>query len=247
MAMDDAIAQAVGGGGASATLRFYAWSRPTLSVGCLQRLRDAADLEACRRLRVDVVRRPTGGRAVLHHREVTYSLSVPLEGVWRRLSVTDSFRLVGAGLVAGLGRLGVEARLESATGGRSERHGDGACFRVHHMPAILVGDRKLLGSAQRRWETVLLQHGSLLLDLDLELQRAVFPSWPARGDGGVVGLGALLGSPPPRCRVEAALREGLASVLGVRFVPDGVTEEERGQADRLARERYGSADWTWNR
>ena len=246
MAMDDAIARAVGAGYAPPTLRFFTWRRPTLSLGCLQRARDAADVDACTRLRVAVVRRPTGGRAVLHHHELTYSLCLPLRGIWRRVSVADSFRLVGEGLVAGLRCLGVEARLGEGPGGSPGPDRAGACFQVRRMPAILVDDRKLIGSAQRRWDTVMLQHGSLLLDLDLDLHRAVFPAWPGHPrESGVTWLAALLGEAPTRSAVEAAMQAGLEKALAARLVADEVTPEERQEADRLVREQYGLPTWTW--
>lgn len=246
MAMDDAIARAVGAGCVPPTLRFFAWRRPTLSLGCLQRARDAADVDACTRLRVEVVRRPTGGRAVLHHHELTYSLCLPLRGIWRRVSVAESFRLVGEGLVAGLRCLGVEAWLGEGPGGSPGPDRAGACFQVRRMPAILADGRKLIGSAQRRWDTVMLQHGSLLLDLDLDLQRAVFPAWPDHPrESGVTWLAALLGEAPTRSAVEAAMQAGLEETLAARLVSGEVTSEERQEADRLVREQYGLPTWTW--
>jgi lipoate-protein ligase A len=246
MAMDDAIARAVGAGCAPPTLRFFAWRQPTLSLGCLQRARDAADMDECTRLRVDVVRRPTGGRAVLHDHELTYSLCLPLRGIWRRLSVAESFRLVGEGLVAGVRCLGIDARLGEGPGGVPGSDRAGACFQVRRMPAILVDGRKLIGSAQRRWDAVMLQHGSLLLDLDLDLHRTVFPAWPGHPkESGVTWLAALLGEVPTRSAVEAAMQAGLETTLAARLVSGEATSEERREADRLVRDQYGLPTWTW--
>jgi lipoate-protein ligase A len=104
MAVDEAIARAVGDGMAPATLRFYTWSAPTVSLGYLQKTPGGVDLAACGEQGIAVVRRVTGGRAVLHAAELTYSVAVPLEGAWRSLSVGESFALFCRGLIAGLAR-----------------------------------------------------------------------------------------------------------------------------------------------
>jgi lipoate-protein ligase A len=92
----------------------------------------------------------------------------------------------------------------------------------------------------------MLQHGSLLLDLDLDLQRAVFPAWPDHPrESGVTWLAALLGEAPTRSAVEAAMQAGLEETLAARLVSGEVTSEERQEADRLVREQYGLPTWTW--
>jgi lipoate-protein ligase A len=248
MAVDEAIARSVGTGQAPPTVRFYAWHPRTVSLGFLQRADGAVAVEACRRLGVAVVRRPTGGRAVLHDRELTYSLCLPLDDVWGRLTVAESFRLTSQGLLAGLRRLGVPAVLadgadESRTAEKTE-----ACFQLRRMPAILVRGRKLLGSAQRRWNTVLLQHGSLLIDVDVGIHQRVFPTWTRDGStDGVTGLTAVLADVPPRAVLETALLRGWREVLGVSWQPAELTAGEREEAERLVRMRYGDPVWTWRR
>ena len=99
MAIDEAIARAVAEGRSPSTLRFYGWREPTVSLGYLQRSCGAVDRAACGRLGVAIVRRPTGGRAVLHARELTYSAAVPMEGPWGALGVDASFFRMGQALV----------------------------------------------------------------------------------------------------------------------------------------------------
>jgi lipoate-protein ligase A len=193
-----------------------------------------------------VVRRPTGGRAVLHDDELTYSVCVPLDGFWGRVSVTESFRLIGTGLVLGLRRLGVAASLGECGGGAPARDRAAACFQMPRMPAVLTAGRKLVGSAQRRWETALLQHGSLLLGVDLEMHQAVFPAWPRDDPSrGVTWLNALLPEAPRRVDTERALMDGWAEVLSVRGGPGDLTGLERQEAERLVVARYGNPAWTW--
>jgi lipoate-protein ligase A len=248
MALDEAVAQAVAQRSVAPTLRFYAWSRPTVSVGCLQPARDAVERTVCARRSVGIVRRPTGGRAVLHDAELTYCACVPSDGVWGRLSVEESFRRFSEALVAGLRRLGVVAALGPADSGRRTSDQGGACFQMPRMPAVLVSGRKLIGSAQRRWNGVILQHGSLLLDLDLEMHQAVFPSWPRdEPDRGVTCLRSLVGVVPERRHIERALLAGWTEGLGVFGVPGTLTRREREEAERLVTTRYGTPAWTWRR
>ncbi|HCW50627.1 MAG TPA: hypothetical protein DGR79_00940, partial [Clostridiales bacterium] len=168
MAVDEAVARSVAAGNAPPTLRFYRWRPPAVSLGYFQDAAEAVDLEACRAEGVSVVRRLTGGRAVLHDREVTYSVVVP--SALLPDSVVESYRLLAEGLVTGLRALGYRAYLAPE---RPERAGDpgpgvpgAACFEVPSSYEILVGGRKVVGSAQVRRAGVILQHGSIMLELD---------------------------------------------------------------------------------
>ncbi|MEK7205305.1 MAG: lipoate--protein ligase family protein, partial [candidate division NC10 bacterium] len=253
MAVDEAIARAVGDGLAPATLRFYTWSAPTVSLGYLQKTPGGVDLAACREQGIAVVRRVTGGRAVLHAAEVTYSLAVPLEGAWRSLSVGESFALFCRGLIAGLALVGVAAEVgegdtEPAGASKVGSREAGACFLLRGMPAILVGGRKLIGSAQRRWDRSLLQHGSLLLDFDSHLHQAIFPAW-SRTDptAGITCLRSLLGRLPTTGELMSALAAGWGDVFGRPCVTGDLGPEEQRTATALADARYRSAEWTFQR
>jgi lipoate-protein ligase A len=143
--------------GAPPVLRFYRWSGPALSLGRFQP-EDDVDRDACWQRGVEVVRRPTGGRALLHGADLTYAVAMPrpageaghIEALYRRLA--------GA-LIAGLAELGVTATIGSDRGASGP-----ACFSVAQGADLRVGDRKLCGSAQVQRGGVVLQHGSILLD-----------------------------------------------------------------------------------
>jgi lipoate-protein ligase A len=248
MAVDEAIARAVGDGLAPATLRFYAWSAPTVSLGYLQRAPGGVDLAACRRRGIGLVRRITGGRAVLHADELTYSVAAPLRGPWRTLSVAEAFARIASGLITGLKHLGLTAGL----GESPALTGDGclgdACFLLRRMPAILVDGRKLIGSAQRRWDRSLLQQGSILLDFDPRLHQRIFTAWP-RADpaAGVTSLRGLLGRLPALNELVSALCEGWREALGVVCVAGNLLPAERKAAEDGARERYANDAWTFRR
>jgi lipoate-protein ligase A len=253
MAVDEAIARAVGEGSAPATLRFYTWSAPTVSLGYLQKTATGVNLTACRDQGVAVVRRITGGRAVLHAAELTYGVAVPLDGAWRSLSVAESFRRICRGLMAGLARLGVTAEMaereDHRDGAGEVRNGEGAaCFLQRRMPAVLVEGRKLIGSAQRRWDRCLLQHGSLLLDFDPHLHQLIFPAW-SRTDptAGTTCLRVFLGRLPTIGDLVSALAAGWEDVFGRPCVAGHLDPGEIRAAAALAEARYRSAEWTFGR
>jgi lipoate-protein ligase A len=246
MAADEAVAETVGRGEALPTLRFYGWDRPTISLGALQRFPGGVDLAACRQHGVPLVRRISGGRAVLHAAELTYSVSVPRTGVWRG-PVPAVFRRLCEGLVAGLARLGIHAALGDAAPPR-DGPAQGACFLIRQTPAILAGGRKLVGSAQYRSDRAVLQQGSLLLDFDPALHVTLFPGWPRQHPAaGICSVRALLGRLPPRAELVAALHEGWQACFGPVGTREELTALESARAASLVRGRYGTEAWTRQR
>ena len=154
MAVDLALLDEVASGGAPA-LRLYTWSGPALSLGRFQPEVDV-DAGACRRFGVDVVRRPTGGRALLHGGDVTYAAVFPRPS-GAAGSVDALYRTLARALIAGLDRLGVGAEV-----GRGDGEVGAACLSAARGADLRAGDRKLCGSAQLQREGVVLQHGSVL-------------------------------------------------------------------------------------
>lgn len=227
------------------TLRFYGWRRPTVSLGYAQRWRDGYVPEVGRRLGVGLVRRRTGGRAVLHAHELTYSLAAPAEWGPLRGGIQATYRRVAGGLVAGFAELGLEVDVERQRG-RQVGGQPGACFAARARYEILVGGRKLLGSAQRRRGGRLLQHGSL------PLEGPDPASWGVLGATGVeassmsTGLFAELGQRPSRRRIAGVLARALAGELGLvaRFGALSNTERRRTRA-RTA--EYESERFTYRR
>jgi lipoyl(octanoyl) transferase len=163
MALDEALLDVVAAAcGPRAVLRTYGWSEPTLSLGYFQRL---AQVRADSRFRtVAMVRRPTGGGAIWHHHELTYALAVPVEHPLARPS-TQLYRAVHAAIVGGLVGFGVrvDRRGEGFFPGNCERSRPLLCFTDRSPDDILFEGTKVVGSAQRRREGAVLQHGSVLL------------------------------------------------------------------------------------
>jgi lipoyl(octanoyl) transferase len=242
MAVDEVVARACGEGWGLPTLRLYRWSVPTVSLGLNQPVASAVDLAACSRHGIGVVRRPTGGRALLHHSELTYSLALPIPPGSR--SVLQDYRWISQCLLLGLQHLGVGAVVDRGRESRGDV--EGLCFLSTSRYELTVGGRKLIGSAQRRFDGALLQHGSLLIDMDPLAWLAVFPQ--ARDLGRrATALRALLGRLPTWEELVSALRSGFEEGAKVRLDPGGLTGRERAAVQELAQRRYGAGEWTLRR
>ncbi len=251
MALDEALLDVARSG--SVTLRFYAWSPRCLSFGRNQVARGRYDTDRIRERRIDVVRRPTGGRAVLHDHEITYCVTAP-DDLWGGLG--EAYGLINRALGRGLAMLGVPLDPITASAGaaRSPRSPPPlarACFRDPLPGELTSGGRKLVGSAQWRSEGALLQHGSILLYDDQPLADQLLRS---SSDGsrspaapsGACSLHSLLGRIPPSDEVLEALASGFEEELDVRLEPAEPSEAEQRTARRL-QARYGDSEWTWRR
>lgn len=170
MATDQAILLACNDGKSPATLRLYGWKTPTLSVGYSQDISKHIDLESCERNNIPVVRRFTGGRALLHHCELTYSLIAPIPHPAFPGNLRGAFGRISQAVVESLKIGGIDsARVAEGKKRNSEIEGSPACFSMSNHCEIVVQGKKLVGSAQRRLRSAFLQHGSVVLDADPQL------------------------------------------------------------------------------
>jgi lipoate-protein ligase A len=250
MAVDDAIARSVATSEAPPTLRLYAWSPPCVSLGRNQAF-GSVDAGRCAALGYDIVRRPTGGRAILHTDELTYSVIAPDDHPLMQGMILEVYLRIAQGLVAGLARLGAEA----ATAPEANRAGpdaSAACFEVPSAYEIVVDGRKLLGSAQNRRAGYVLQHGSLPLVGDVtRLIECLTVSDEAERDALRASLHAhaltleqALGCVVSFDQAADALAAGLSDALGIVLEPGALAPAELECAESLAREKYGHAQWT---
>ena len=245
MALDEALLRGRIRASGAPTVRFYGWRPATVSLGYAQPLDETVDRARCRAMGIGLVRRPTGGSAILHEppeREVTYSV-VAREGDFPGADdVLATYRILGQGFAAGLGRLGVAADLVPLVRGR--RDGSPAfCFRRAGAYEIAVRGRKLVGSAQRRQRGSFLQHGSVLLGADPARIRAAFPR-EVDPTSGMTTLVDELGRSPGFDAVVEALAAGLAVALGVPLVPAGLSPDESALVESLVAGKYGTEAWT---
>lgn len=240
-------------------VRAYTWTRPTLSLGRHQTARGIYDAERAAAHGIGVVRRPTGGRAVLHARELTYSVTAPthaLAAASARPAV--AYARINAMLADALRGLGV-AVTGAATGARARRPDGTPCFASPAAGELVVtsgaegaGDgRKLVGSAQWREGNALLQHGSILIDDDQGLlaccARVPLPPYARPAT-----LRSLLRRTPAADEIAIAVFEAagrLATSLGVPIVSNRATLDDLALRDEVARllPRYTDPTWTWRR
>ncbi len=172
MAKDRAILMACNEGHSPATLRLYGWQRPTLSIGYSQDISRFIDLDSCEKNNIPVVRRFTGGRALLHQNELTYSVIAPIPHTAFPGSLRGAFEKISHAILESLKIGGIEgAEIAGKHNGRTDTESkrSPACFSMANHCEIIVGGKKLVGSAQRRLRSAFLQHGSLILDMNPKL------------------------------------------------------------------------------
>jgi lipoyl(octanoyl) transferase len=229
MAVDEALLEGATASSSPPTLRLYRWDPPAVSLGRYQKESDGIHLSVCQRRGWDVVRRPTGGRAVLHDAEITYSLSLREELVAHAGVLTSYALFAGAfheALFALFPALAVRPGAESPRA----THGNPSCFAAGTAADGLAAGRKLVGSAQVRRGGAILQHGSLLLRLDRGALAELFDD-----PGDPIGLADLLPDLPPPDELSRRLACGLAAALGIHLVPDTLCKWELESARALCR------------
>ena len=219
MAADEELLGRAQAGEAMPVLRFYAWDPPAVSLGRFQDIKLAVNADACKRLGFDIVRRITGGRSVLHHRELTYSIIARADNRLFHPSVLGTYKVIAACLLAGLQNLGIPAEIVSR-GGRhaalvKKEAKDPACFSSPSWYEILANGKKIIGSAQRRVEGAFLQHGSILIDYDPALEAEVIPGG-CNGDV-LTRIKRELGRDVPFGDGKRAFTTGVSEALGIEF------------------------------
>lgn len=236
MARDVAMLEAVAAGKALPSLRLYGWDPPCLSLGRHQGV-EAADLDFCRTEGIDVVRRPTGGRALLHHLELTYAVVAPLGAAPLPRGLQEAYRLICSALVRAMRSLGVAAEL---TGGEVNLELPGPrttipCFEAPAGGEVVVRGRKLVGSAMRAHAGAILQHGAIVLDWDGRLQAG---SMGLADDSmlrpHITTLADELGRPAHRGELEGAVLAAFSEVLSLSLAAAPLNAAEAARERELA-------------
>jgi len=223
-------------------VRFYRWERPTASLGFGQTAARVVDLDFCRGHGVDVVRRPTGGKLVLHHREITYAVaSSDIEAFTSTLG--GSYKLISEGLLKGLQALGLRAVLAGETP-REYVKGIVPCFSQPAQNEIEIDGRKIIGSAQKRIGNRFLQHGSIPLEGDEGLLKPVARWKDDSPRLKMTSLSEALGRPVGYAEAAEALAGGFARKWGILFEPHEFTADDRAGIEALRRGKYGTDAWT---
>jgi len=235
MGLDQAILEAVAAGTAAPTLRLYGWQPAAISIGYFQGMEEEVDTAACAHHGVDLVRRITGGGAVFHQAELTYSIVLPESHPLANRSIMASYERLCGAVIAGLKLLDLDARFAP-------------------INDIVVGAKKVSGNAQTRKLGCLLQHGTILLDVDVDLMFELLrvPSEKAKGKliadvkERVSGLRQLLNREVSFSEVQAAMEAGFSATLDLAYGGE-ITEAEEARAQELAQERFSDHGWNYRR
>ncbi|MDA8442271.1 MAG: lipoate--protein ligase family protein [Peptococcaceae bacterium] len=252
MAIDEAIMQAVAAGKAPPTLRFYGWEPACLSLGYAQKADEVA-WNACTAYGIDVVRRPTGGRAILHDQEVTYSITAAEDNPLVSGTILESYLKISQGLVLGLRNLGIPAEIVAQKD--AAKLGTAACFDSPSFYELAVNGHKIVGSAQTRHNGVVLQHGSIIRAMDTAKLFAVlsFPSEEVREKMKAAfrrkacSLQDVLGPELTDAQIVAEVGAGFAAAFDITPVASELTQWEQELAAQLRESKYSTDEWNKKR
>ncbi|MCY7913895.1 biotin/lipoate A/B protein ligase family protein [Bacillus haynesii] len=259
MALDEALLYWHSENKIPPTIRFYGWNPPTLSVGYFQNIEKEINLDAVKKHGLGFVRRPTGGRGVLHDQELTYSVIVSEEHPEMPKTVTEAYRVISEGILEGFRELGLDAYFaiprtekekQSLKNPRSS-----VCFVAPSWYELVVEGRKVAGSAQTRQKGVILQHGSILLDLD---EDKLFDLFIYKNDRlrermqrnfkqKAVAINELTKDKVTIEEASEAFKKGFEKGLNIHLEPYELTEEETEFVADLAKTKYAADEWNYRR
>ncbi|MFW9834218.1 MAG: biotin/lipoate A/B protein ligase family protein [Candidatus Thorarchaeota archaeon] len=238
MAIDEAIMVAIKEGRATPTLRLYRWNPSAVSIGTFQGMTDEVDVDFCDSKGIDYIRRITGGGAVYHdyEGEVTYSIIMPRNHKLARTDILESYRNLCSGIIKALEYLDIQGEFKP-------------------INDVNVDGKKVSGNAMTRRLGCVLQHGTVLLDLDVNLmfrilkvpQEKISDKMISDVKERVTSIRDILGRDVSIDELKVALKNGFADALDIELVVSELSEKERETAMRLAQEKYSSRDWNFSR
>ena len=258
MAMDEALLNFVSRGEIDPVIRCYTWNPATLSIGYFQRLQKEIDIEKVNEKGFGLVRRQTGGRGVLHDKELTYSVIVPESHPNMPSTITEAYRVISQGLLEGFKNLGFETYF-AVPRSKEEREKlkqprSSVCFDAPSWYELVVEGRKIAGSAQTRQKGVILQHGSILQDIDID---ELFDMFIFKNDRlkakmkeafveKAVAINDISDTHITLSEMEKAFEEGFKTGLNIEFKPLELSEQQLAEVKELE-EKYRSDDWMFRK
>ena len=252
MAIDEAIAIACDKQLSPPTLRLYTWNPPCISIGYFQDVDEVIDISECKRYGIDIVRRLTGGKAVLHNKELTYSIISPSKNDIFSNGIKGSYKAIADCLLHGIKNLGISGEITE----RPSRKGNGfSCFLDTSFYEISVKGKKLIGSAQKRWKNLFLQHGSIimspshtqlasLLRFNKEEERTSFIKLHKEKS---TSIEEETKTSSDIIEIKSVIKKGFEEKTGIKLFEDELTDFEKTEAQRLFKEKYGNDNWNLKR
>ncbi len=251
MAIDEALLIMEKEEGFPPALRVYKFVPPTLSIGYFQSMKREVNLIRCRDMGFDYVRRPTGGRAVLHDKELTYSVTVAYPHRILEMSLLDSYHYLCKSIITAINSLGGKAYFSNR---EDNEISSPSCFAAPTFSDILLNGKKVVGSAQMRSSYGLLQHGSILYHVDVEQifcclnidadKRKKIVELSKRK---ISSLSDELGKEITFDLIKKALKNGMEELIGEPLIPVELTKGEKQLAEKLYREKYNTYEWNFKR
>jgi len=251
MAVDEALLESVEHGDSLPALRLYAWQPPCLSLGYAQPFSDV-DIPRLKERGWELVRRPTGGRSILHTDELTYSVIVPVYEPRLTGALLESYNRLAGALLAALRRLGLPAEIQKRLAASHSGNINPVCFEVPSSYEITVSGKKMVGSAQARRKDGILQHGSLPLSGDLAriTQALAFPDEAARARAAerllarAATVESVLGRLVAWEEAAQAFTAAFREVLDLDLQPLDLTRAEKERSEELVKSKYAHPQWT---
>ncbi|MDM5334479.1 biotin/lipoate A/B protein ligase family protein [Ureibacillus composti] len=259
MALDEALLDFHSNGEIPPVIRFYEWNPATLSIGYFQRAEKDINLQAIRDQQLGFVRRPTGGRAVFHDSELTYSIIVSEQYPDMPVTVTEAYRVLSEGLLEGFKNLGLNAYFsvpDTAEKKQDLKNPKSAvCFDAPSWYELVVEEKKVAGSAQTRQKGVILQHGAILLDLDEDKLLSLFnfssdavrERMKKRLPDKAVAINDLTDRHITIEECVKAFKAGFEKALEIELVPYELTEKQKQYVESLEEKKYLTDEWNFRK
>jgi lipoate-protein ligase A len=244
MAADEAIAIAVRKGNVPATLRIYRWEKPSLSLGSFQKISDV-NIAFCTARDIPVVRRPTGGRAIFHDDELTYSFSSRNETFFSK-GLLDSYRILSWALKTAFDCIGLALTIKTERESARNLMRSPLCFDSTSYGELTFKGTKIVGSAQKRWKDGLLQQGSIPFAVDRELLRKILSVRLPSDIRPTAGIRNMIDDLKPD-KLKDAIRIAFEKTFGTRIIPASLSPEETRLARDLEVRKYLSEEWLFQR
>ncbi len=259
MALDEALLEWHAEGLIPPVIRFYQWEPAALSIGYFQRVERDIHLPAVKEMGLGFVRRPTGGRAVLHEHELTYSVIVSEDYPDMPKTVTEAYRVISEGILQGFRNLGLQAEF-SVPESDSQREAlsqpkSAVCFDAPSWYELVVEGKKVAGSAQTRQKGVILQHGAILIDLDEDKYINCFSyeseekrqKVKERLSQKAVSINKIVSKTIAVDQCIPAFKNGFESALNIQLTSFSLTPEQQKYVENLADTRYRSDEWNFRK
>lgn len=259
MALDEALLEWHAEGLIPPVIRFYQWEPAALSIGYFQRVERDIHLPAVKEMGLGFVRRPTGGRAVLHEHELTYSVIVSEDYPDMPKTVTEAYRVISEGILQGFRNLGLQAEF-SVPETDSQREAlsqpkSAVCFDAPSWYELVVEGKKVAGSAQTRQKGVILQHGAILIDLDEDKYLNCFSyeseekrqKVKERLSQKAVSINKIISKTIEVEQCIPAFKNGFESALNIHLTSFSLTPEQQQYVENLADTRYRSDEWNFRK